>query len=100
MPCGEAIPDMSQFPNNLPPGTETFGMKRDRETIIPEEGLDIIEYSVQSRAEHNVFIRSYIPTRGSELPLIIYLHGGGFVYGGLETGEHNNIKGAFIDDFL
>jgi hypothetical protein len=61
-------------------------MKRERQPIIPQEGLEIIQYSVKSRGDHSIFIRSYIPTGRSNLPLIIYLHGGGFVSGGLETG--------------
>ena len=32
-------------------------------------------------------IRLYRPYAGSELPLIVFLHGGGFVFGGLETHD-------------
>jgi hypothetical protein len=62
-------------------------MTRDRKPITPQPGLTIAEFPVQSRSGHTIFIRSYIPTGTSDLRLIIYLHGGGFVYGGLETDD-------------
>ncbi len=61
-------------------------MKRERDPIAPQAGLDIVEFPVLSRGNHEITIRSYIPTGASGLPLVIYLHGGGFVFGGLETG--------------
>lgn len=62
-------------------------MKRERDPITPQEGLDIVEFPVQSRARHSITIRSYIPATESGLPLIIYMHGGGYVLGGLENGS-------------
>lgn len=32
-------------------------------------------------------IRAYVPERGRALPVIVYLHGGGFVIGGIETHD-------------
>lgn len=62
-------------------------MKRERDPIKPHSGLDIFEVPVKSRGDHEIIIRVYIPNNESELPLIVYMHGGGFVLGGLENGE-------------
>ncbi len=61
-------------------------MKRERDPITPQAGLDIAEFPVKSRGSHEITIRSYSPSNESELPLIVYMHGGGFVFGGLENG--------------
>jgi acetyl esterase/lipase len=67
------------------------GVKRERKPITPQEGLDIVEYPVRGRGGHDIGVRSYIPTGGSDLPLLIYIHGGGFVLGGLENGKSKSI---------
>ncbi|KAK7708211.1 hypothetical protein SLS57_009108 [Botryosphaeria dothidea] len=69
-------------------GTRIEGMSRERHPITPQEGLDISEFSVPARDGHPVLIRSYRPAdKDGHLPLVIYLHGGGFVTGGLETDD-------------
>ncbi|KAH7350592.1 Alpha/Beta hydrolase protein [Rhexocercosporidium sp. MPI-PUGE-AT-0058] len=75
------------YPNNLPPETKIGRMKRERDPIIPHLGLDIVELPVKSRGIHEITIRSYIPKKESGLPLIVYMHGGGFVFGGLENDD-------------
>jgi acetyl esterase len=65
-------------------------MKRERKPVTPQEGLDIVDFNVKGRGGHEIGIRSYIPTGGSDLPLLIYMHGGGFFLGGLENGELKN----------
>ncbi|KAH6680592.1 Alpha/Beta hydrolase protein [Halenospora varia] len=80
-------PQWENYPHNLPPGTPICGMKRERKPIIPQEGLDIIEYPVKGRGGHDIGIRSYTPTGKSDLPLLMYMHGGGYVLGGLENDD-------------
>ncbi|KAB2574667.1 hypothetical protein DBV05_g6682 [Lasiodiplodia theobromae] len=83
-------PQWADFPQNLPPGTRVQGMSRERLPITPQDGLDISEFSVPARDAHPILIRSYRPSdkQADELlPLVIYLHGGGFVTGGLETDD-------------
>ena len=65
-------------------------MSRERLPITPQDGLEISEFSVPARDAHPILIRSYRPSdkQADELlPLVIYLHGGGFVTGGLETDD-------------
>ncbi|CAM1506224.1 Fc.00g058650.m01.CDS01 [Cosmosporella sp. VM-42] len=57
------------FPNILPPGTRRGGMTRARDPITPQKGLAIQEFDVPA------------------LPLFVYIHGSGFVTGGLETDD-------------
>ncbi|KAF4960873.1 hypothetical protein FSARC_10338 [Fusarium sarcochroum] len=87
-----AIPDPEwvDFPNNLPPGTKTaLGMKRDHDPITPQEDLDIVELDVPVRDNTPITLRVYRRTtnRDDALPLFIYMHGGGYVTGGLETDD-------------
>lgn len=65
-------------------------MSRERLPITPQDGLAISEFSVPARDAHPILIRSYRPSHKQAdelLPLVIYLHGGGFVTGGLETDD-------------
>ncbi|KAM0562939.1 hypothetical protein ACHAPJ_001780 [Fusarium lateritium] len=83
-------PEWVDFPNNLPPGTKrSLGMKRDHDPITPQEGLDIIELDVPVRDNTTITLRVYRRTtnRDDALPLFIYMHGGGYVTGGLETDD-------------
>ncbi|KAL1626341.1 hypothetical protein SLS56_006925 [Neofusicoccum ribis] len=89
-----AIPDeqWEDFPNNLPPDTRVEGMDREHHPITPQGDLEISEFNVSARDGHPVLIRSYRPSdkKADELiPLVIYLHGGGFVTGGLGTDERS-----------
>ncbi|GME36548.1 Potassium transporter [Neofusicoccum parvum] len=89
-----AIPDeqWEDFPNNLPPDTRVEGMNREHHLIKPQDDLEISEFNVSARDGHPVLIRSYRPSdkKADELiPLVIYLHGGGFVTGGLETDDRS-----------
>ncbi|KAK7433276.1 hypothetical protein QQZ08_000213 [Neonectria magnoliae] len=83
-------PEWVDFPNNLPPGiVVNRGMTRAHDPIVPQEGLDIEEFNVPVRDNAPITLRSYRRTAsGNEvLPLFIYMHGGGFVTGGLETDD-------------
>lgn len=62
-------------------------MSRDRVEIIPQDGLDIHEFFVEARDGYKVRVRAYKQSNQTDLPLLIYLHGGGFVTGGLETDD-------------
>lgn len=64
-------------------------MTRARDAIVPQEGLDIAELDVKVRDGTPIRIRLYRRTSASDelLPLFIYMHGGGFVTGGLETDD-------------
>ncbi|KAF7548041.1 hypothetical protein G7Z17_g7310 [Cylindrodendrum hubeiense] len=86
-----AVPDPQwvDFPNNLPPGTIRHGLTRAHDPIAPQEGLDIGEFNVPVRDDASITLRSYRrASSGDEaLPLFVYMHGGGFVTGGLETDD-------------
>lgn len=77
-----------QFPNNLPEGTKTYDMSRAHDLITPEAGLDIDEIDVPIRDDNTICIRRYRKSSNkSALPLFVYMHGGGYVTGGLETDD-------------
>ncbi|KAF5564954.1 AB hydrolase superfamily [Fusarium phyllophilum] len=82
-------PEWVDFPNNLPPGTKpSLGMTRDHDPIIPQEGLDIYEINVPVRDNTSITLRIYRQTAHNDaLPLFLYMHGGGYVTGGLETDD-------------
>ena len=64
-------------------------MARGRIPIVPQEGLKIKEFDIPARDGYPIKVRSYRQSSDTEqpLPLLIYLHGGGFVTGGLETDD-------------
>jgi len=62
-------------------------MNRDHLEIAPQPGLDIYEFNIQARNGHPICVRVYKQSDRTDLPLLIYLHGGGFVTGGLETDD-------------
>lgn len=62
-------------------------MNRDRLPITPQEGLQIEEHDVPSRDDHPIRIRVYRKQESVDSPLFIYIHGGGYVTGGLETDD-------------
>ena len=64
-------------------------MTRDRLSISPQPGLDIEEFDIPARDNHPIRVRSYKRSNSTDLPLLIYLHGGGFVTGGLETDDES-----------
>ncbi len=39
-------------------------------------------------AQGRIRARVYMPRRGGDLPLVVYYHGGGFVFGSVETHDH------------
>jgi acetyl esterase/lipase len=65
------------------------GMSRDHRPIKHEPGLDITEIGIASRDGHLNLARVYRQTRikAEFLPLYIYVHGGGFVTGSVETDD-------------
>lgn len=64
-------------------------MTRAHDPIEPQAGLDITEFDVKVRDDAPICIRSYRRTtsKDASVPLFIYMHGGGFVTGGLETDD-------------
>lgn len=64
-------------------------MVRDRNPIRPQEGLDIEEIEVKVRDGHPIRLRLYRLSTliNVRLPLLVYIHGGGYVTGGLETDD-------------
>lgn len=81
------LADDLKFPNNLPPNTRRVPMTRDHLPIPPQAGLEVDEFNIPARDGHSICVRSYRQTDRTDLPLLIYLHGGGFVTGGLETDD-------------
>ncbi|KAH8428704.1 alpha/beta hydrolase [Aspergillus melleus] len=80
-------PNWVDFPANLPPNTRRVPMTRERLPIQPQPGLDSEEFTIPARDEYPIRVRSYKRSNATNLPLLIYLHGGGFVTGGLETDD-------------
>ncbi|KAF2010564.1 alpha/beta-hydrolase [Aaosphaeria arxii CBS 175.79] len=81
-------PQWLEFPKNLPPGTRINRMSRERKQIIPDPALDISEFDIKARDGYDIRIRSYRRIgAGNKLPLFLYMHGGGFVTGSLETDD-------------
>lgn len=78
-----------QFPKNLPEGTTIRGMTRERKPIVPQPGIDIIEFDVPLRDGANTTLRTYrqAASANRRLPALVYMHGGGFVTGSLETDD-------------
>lgn len=62
-------------------------MSRDRLPIKPQDGLEIEEFEITSRDNYPIRVRTYRKLTSPNLPLLVYLHGGGFVTGGLETDD-------------
>lgn len=64
-------------------------MNRDHKPIVPEPGLDITETNIAARDGHLNVGRIYRQTQtaGLRLPLYVYIHGGGFVTGSVETDD-------------
>lgn len=65
-------------------------MTRAHDSITPQEGLHITELNVPIRDDKHIVVRSYrkgSPGDDTKLPLLVYMHGGGFVTGGLETDD-------------
>ena len=63
-------------------------MTRDHDPIIPQEGLDIYEIYVPARDNTPITLRIYRQAANHHaLPLFLYMHGGGYVTGGLETDD-------------
>jgi len=78
-----------QFPKNLPEGTTIRGMTRERKPIVPQPGLDIIEFDVPLGDGATTTLRTYrqAASANRRLPALVYMHGGGFVTGSLETDD-------------
>lgn len=64
-------------------------MTRAHDPITPQEGLEIDEIDVPVRDGARITLRRYrrSQNRDDALPLFVYMHGGGFVTGGLETDD-------------
>ena len=64
-------------------------MNRDRNPITPQHGLDIAEFDIAIREGTRITLRTYRKSESADvaLPLFVYIHGGGFVTGGLETDD-------------
>lgn len=62
-------------------------MPRERLPIVPEEGLSVFEIHIPARHGHQITCRIYHREGKKDLPLFIYMHGGGYVKGGLETDD-------------
>lgn len=77
-----------QFPKSLPEGVEVTWMSRDRLPITPEPGLSIEEFIIPARDGYEIRIRHYRSATSTEkLPVLVYIHGGGWVTGSLEMDD-------------
>ncbi|KAH8681351.1 Alpha/Beta hydrolase protein [Xylariales sp. PMI_506] len=77
------------FPKNLPEGTRVVGMSRDHLDVVPQEGLAIDELEIPMRDGHPIRLRTYRNEayEGEAIPAFVYMHGGGYVTGSLETDD-------------
>ena len=62
-------------------------MNRNRLPIQPQEGLCIEELEIKAQDGWPIRVRTYRRNELNNVPLFIYIHGGGFVTGGLETDD-------------
>lgn len=63
-------------------------MSRDTVPITPEPALDITELTIPARDAHPLRLRVYRPANNKDkLPVFVYIHGGGWVTGSLETDD-------------
>lgn len=63
-------------------------MSRDRLPIAPEQGLNIEEITIPARDGYDIRLRLYRASgRLERLPVLVYIHGGGWVTGSLETDD-------------
>jgi acetyl esterase/lipase len=62
-------------------------MTRERLPITPEDGLRIFEIEIKAREGYQIRCRLYSQHDKTGLPLFIYMHGGGYVKGSLETDD-------------
>ena len=78
---------LSIFPSPQEPTLESI---RSRNFVIPEETLppvSLIENETIIRQEGDLPIRIYTPDGEGPFPVFVYFHGGGFVYGNLDTHD-------------
>ena len=65
-------------------------MSRERKPITSQPGLEIEELDVPARDGYGIKVRCYRPSKQTErLPLLVYMHGGGWVTGSLETDDRS-----------
>lgn len=63
-------------------------MTRDRHPITPEPGLLIEEFTIPARGGYEISLRHYRSARETgKLPVLVYIHGGGWAIGSLETDD-------------
>ncbi|CAO2649792.1 Nn.00g010840.m01.CDS01 [Neocucurbitaria sp. VM-36] len=80
-------PEWVDFPKNLPPNIRFNHMTRDHNDIKPDPALDISGFTIKARDGYGIRLRSYRRKVTASLPLFLYMHGGGFVTGSLETDD-------------
>lgn len=51
-------------------------LNRDHLEIIPQPELNIHEFDIPARDGHSICVRAYKQSGQTDLPLLIYLHGG------------------------
>lgn len=76
-----------QYPNNLPPNTRIDRMNRDRNPSVQIQIYPIEEFTIPTGDNYPIRLRSYVRKNAIDLPLFLYMHGGGYVTGGLETDD-------------
>lgn len=63
-------------------------MSRDTHPPAPEPSLSISEFTIPARDSHQIRLRVYRPSSTeAPLPVLVYIHGGGWVTGSLETDD-------------
>lgn len=64
-------------------------MTRDHLPIVAQDGLVIDEINDVTSGSEPITLRRYFSAKASSpLPVVLYIHGGGFVTGGLETDDY------------
>ncbi|MGF1538314.1 MAG: alpha/beta hydrolase [Elainellaceae cyanobacterium] len=81
-PLEEMSPDeLRQAAASLPSSLQQF-MLTGREIPLPK----VLDHAVSDRA-HEIPVRLYYPSAKTPLPLVMFLHGGGWVFGNLHTHD-------------
>jgi len=66
-------------------------------SLFSQNGLEKkYEFVYKTVGEHNIMATIYLPDSGDKLPVLIYFHGGGFIFGNRDQGLENILKDKLL----